>query len=559
MSLWFGVAVPGGFLLVALLSGGIGYRTLRKQPEPGSRLFTLMVALTAGASVCSALLVAAMTHLETDSQFLLITWDLYRLGAAVAWPAFVFTYVGWARAARQWRLLLFLPIGCGVVFRVVTMPPLDLDLVALGLSPLLLDWFWDNTQRYASLLLLGGAVLLVFYGRELESLPVRFSAILSVGAVSSTAILHLLPLTGIPITAALGLFTLTGMSYFVAYEEYRLFDRRPSAEAIGREVVVGEMPELVVVVDSDEQILDMNPAAQRALGATLEECLWHRVSAVFDKTLGELRDTETITVEGTTTRYYDVSVAPVAGGTDRQVGHAIVLHDITDERRQQQRLGVLNRILRHNVRNDMTVVIGLAETIAAGTQPPEKAGGIVDKASELTDISQKARTLESMMAQEERNGHIIDLSEVVREAATHFDGEYESVDVRLDCQKAHIQAIESTTEAIVENLVENACEHNDSDEPWVEVTVAEDDDEALVRVTDNGPGLPDHERETVLSGEETDLQHGSGLGLWIVVWGVEQTGGDLVFDTDRDGTTITVRFPRSEPASESQERPLLEY
>jgi signal transduction histidine kinase len=423
----------------------------------------------------------------------------------------------------------------------------------------LLDWFWDNTQRYASLLLLGGAVLLVFYGRELESLPVRFSAVLSVGAVSSTAILHFLPLTDIPITAALGLFTLTGTSYFVAYEEYRLFDRRPSAEAIGREVVVGEMPELVVVVDSDEQILDMNPAAQRALGTTLEECLWHRVPAVFDRTLDELRDTETITVEGATTRYYDISVAPVAGGANRQVGHAIVLHDITDERRQQQRLEVLNRILRHNVRNDMTVVIGLAETIAAGTQPPEKAGGIVEKASELTDISQKARTLENMMAPQERDGHVIDLSEVVRKAVRQFDSEYESVDVRFEGETAHIRAMESATEAIVENLVENACEHNDSDEPWVEVTVAEDGDEALVRVTDNGPGLPDHERETVLSGEETDLQHGSGLGLWIVVWGVEQTGGDLAFDTDRDGTTITVRFPRSEPDSESRERPLLEY
>jgi hypothetical protein len=46
--------------------------------------------------------------------------------------------------------------------------------------------------------------------------------------------------------------------------------------------------------------------------------------------------------------------------------------------------------------------------------------------------------------------------------------------------------------------------------------------------------------------EETALEHGSGLGLWLVKWGVGALGGTVTFDTT-DGTTVTLALPRGEP------------
>jgi len=52
-------------------------------------------------------------------------------------------------------------------------------------------------------------------------------------------------------------------------------------------------------------------------------------------------------------------------------------------------------------------------------------------------------------------------------------------------------------------------------------------------------------------GRETDLNHGSGIGLWLVRWTATTLEGDLDFDTS-DGTTVTVRLPRERTAAEAR-------
>jgi len=72
-----------------------------------------------------------------------------------------------------------------------------------------------------------------------------------------------------------------------------------------------------------------------------------------------------------------------------------------------------------------------------------------------------------------------------------------------------------------------------------------DDEMALVRVADNGPGIPAFDREVLESGTAIEtLSHGSGLGLWLVYWVVRRSGGKVtVTDRDSVGTTVTVSLP----------------
>jgi len=62
-------------------------------------------------------------------------------------------------------------------------------------------------------------------------------------------------------------------------------------------------------------------------------------------------------------------------------------------------------------------------------------------------------------------------------------------------------------------------------------------------VSDDGPGVPDHELAVIDEGAESALEHGSGLGLWLVDWGANTLGGDVTFDVDESGTTVTVTLP----------------
>jgi signal transduction histidine kinase len=68
-----------------------------------------------------------------------------------------------------------------------------------------------------------------------------------------------------------------------------------------------------------------------------------------------------------------------------------------------------------------------------------------------------------------------------------------------------------------------------------------------VEVRDNGPGIPEREIEPVLAGEETPLQHGSAIGLWMVRWAIDYLDGEIAFDTADDtgrGTTVRVTLDR---------------
>jgi signal transduction histidine kinase len=102
----------------------------------------------------------------------------------------------------------------------------------------------------------------------------------------------------------------------------------------------------------------------------------------------------------------------------------------------------------------------------------------------------------------------------------------------------------------VRNLVENACIHNDGT-PSVEVRIESDADEALLSVVDDGPGIPDGEISVLESGEETTLEHGSGLGLWVTKWLVDRSDGSIEFQTDDPrGTVVSLRLPLSDTDAE---------
>jgi len=100
----------------------------------------------------------------------------------------------------------------------------------------------------------------------------------------------------------------------------------------------------------------------------------------------------------------------------------------------------------------------------------------------------------------------------------------------------------------VTELLDNAIVHNDEPVPEVTVSVGSagtsgSEEWIEIEIADNGPGIPDIERETLERGEETSLQHGTGLGLWIVYWTVSLFGGDVSIQNNSPRGTQVVLSP----------------
>lgn len=218
-------------------------------------------------------------------------------------------------------------------------------------------------------------------------------------------------------------------------------------------------------------------------------------------------------------------------------------------RQREQRLQVLNRVLRHNLRNSAAIVLGYAGEVRRHSDDPavlravesiEEAGG------DLEALSEKARQLEFTMA--DRGSQPVDVVGAVEDVLADLDESFP--DVRFDAElPASAWALaEPSLRMAIANLCENACEHNESERPRLEVAVEVGDDAVTIEVSDNGTGIPDHELSVIRAGKETPLEHGSGLGLWVAQWAIEQSGGSLDFEVDESvGSTAHIELQPADP------------
>ena len=214
-------------------------------------------------------------------------------------------------------------------------------------------------------------------------------------------------------------------------------------------------------------------------------------------------------------------------------------------REREERLSVLNRVLRHNLRNEMTLILNYAGLIAdAGesTQVRDAGEKIEERGEHLLGLGDLARDAVEAM---DRADELVemDLVDRVDQILRAVGSDYPETTVTIETPERAPVAVVPTFERAISNVVENAFVHNDADDPSVSVRITTDGETATLTVRDNGPGIPDQEI-AALEGPEEPLEHGSGLGLWVTNWLVRKSDGELAFAAnDPRGTVVRLTVP----------------
>jgi len=287
----------------------------------------------------------------------------------------------------------------------------------------------------------------------------------------------------------------------------------------------------------------------RVLG---DNCRFLQGEETDEATVAEIREaidsntpirTEILNYRADGTPFWNqLTIAPVTGAAAEDVTHFVgIQEDITAKKRRDRLIDVLNRVLRHNLRNDMTVIRGFADEIVQRTdgEPARMARRVSETATELTALSEKAQDFQTAVRDAEPlapRDTLADVEEVVSELRTEFPATEFSIEA-APCED--VIATERLRLALRE-LGANAAQHGGSSGVTYRVEMT-GDGEVAVRVQDGGPGLPEMERQVLEAGRETPLEHGSGLGLWLVNWIVTGLGGEVTATVD-NGTTVTVRL-----------------
>lgn len=345
-------------------------------------------------------------------------------------------------------------------------------------------------------------------------------------------------------------------------QEIRIKDQAIEESTVGITIADASQP--------DTPIVYANPGFERMTGYSMERvmgenCRFLQGERTDEETVAEIRraidaeepiQTEILNYRANGTPFWnELTISPVMGDDGRGISHYVgIQNDITAQRRRERMIEVMDRVLRHNLRNDMNVVFGFSDEIASRTdgEVARMATQLKETAVELISLSDTVRDIETGVT-EEQSLERREIKREVRIAVEELEAQYPDTEFRRTIDSSETVLASKQLRLALEELGDNAAKYGDGTPVCYAVTKTTDGT-VEVQVSDSGPGLPPTERQVLESGRETPLEHGSGLGLWMVNWIVTGLGGDVTATTD-DGTTVTISLPSAaEPDAETRRR-----
>ncbi|WP_123533762.1 PAS domain-containing sensor histidine kinase [Halosimplex salinum] len=246
-------------------------------------------------------------------------------------------------------------------------------------------------------------------------------------------------------------------------------------------------------------------------------------------------------------RDYDVWVW-VRGQPIREDGDVVRIagftRDVTERHRRERQLYVMDNLLRHNLRNDMNVILGAAEFIEdQAPELSEKTAVIRRTGDDLLATAEKERDIIDFLVGDPQPSRI-DLVDAVDRAVETVREQSPAATVECSLPEcAPVYALEKLGIAVIE-LVENAIRHSETERPTVTVAIRTTDVRTELTVADDCPPLPTNESD-VLTGEHemNDVYHSTGLGLWLVYWCVQLSNSTIDVERTESGNRVRIELP----------------
>lgn len=211
-----------------------------------------------------------------------------------------------------------------------------------------------------------------------------------------------------------------------------------------------------------------------------------------------------------------------------------------------RRLSISQRILRHDLRNDLNVILGAVDDLGHGEQEDWARDTIEAAADRLLAAAEESIALQQIVEEEGRTR--FDFLALIDEILEDLEDRGHDPTIELSGPSSCAVVAHPHLPEAIRELVRNAVEHNDDADLVVTLTIecpADDGGRCRLTIEDNGRGLPAEERLAIEGEPETQLDHASGVGLWLVRTVIDQSGGGMRYmDVEPSGARFQIDLPR---------------
>ncbi|HEY0140286.1 MAG TPA: ATP-binding protein [Thermoanaerobaculia bacterium] len=323
------------------------------------------------------------------------------------------------------------------------------------------------------------------------------------------------------------------------------------------EEIVASLGEGLIAVNPRGRVVFANPRVSEIFGgganpigrSFLEVVRQQSIVQALDKALQGHPSNDRIEMHE---RQIEVRVFPVEASNE--IAAVALFIDVTQlERLQRIRKEFLDDF-SHEVRTPLAGLRSAVETLEEGVEPElerqlrevmlRQLGRIERLVKDLSDLN----NIEAGRVSLQRRA--VDLRELAEELCSEFRGRADGLVFRVEGEPARANVDSQRAQQIVSNLLDNAWKHGGG-RGEVLIEVAQEGEEAVVRVSDEGEGIPPAELERIfhrfyrVDRSRSQNVPGTGLGLAITKHLVVLHGGRIaVWNREGGrGATFEVRLP----------------
>ena len=221
-----------------------------------------------------------------------------------------------------------------------------------------------------------------------------------------------------------------------------------------------------------------------------------------------------------------------------------------DERLKRQRddLRLLNQVMRHDIRNDLQLVGAYAELLDdhVDEEGEQYLKIIKENTESAVELTTTVRDLAEVLLRDDAEPKRVSVDRILSQQVEEVRSGYAEAVFTVEGTFPDVEVLaDGMLGSVFRNLLRNAVQHNDKTPAVVEVSADVEGDRVVIRVADNGPGVPPNQRDEIFGKGEKGLDSpGAGIGLYLVRSLINVYDGDVwIEDNEPEGAVFVVELP----------------